>query len=499
MQRRVLLGAGVALVIATLVGVKIAGHRQAAKVLDTDIDRIAASLPPGTTVTHGATNVNPITGTLTIHNLAVSLGNKPFWSAETVTITGADQQALHDVFDASAYKNGHPAWTAPRLLIADASASNLRIPDQRTPPGDGDVRIKSLSLHQLRGRPFQSPPTREALRSSAFRADAALAFAFQNLDLHDIALQADAPKPTHLSIGAFTLRDYDAGHLGKADLAHFALDVSADKPTPVTVHATLESIALKDLNAVAPLKKLQLDQAPARSALAGLHIGAFQLGGLDINISPGPRITLASIEAHSSPQGAQPQTGEATLQGLTLALKDTPLGPTPAALIAAFGMNTFTMDIAAKATTDTAANVSKIVEDIALQNLGTLHLSLAVGLKFPAEPDQDPRAALLTTPIDHATLDWHDKGLVNRAFNAAAVQMHTTPDAIRAQLAMPLVALGFMMPDQPDVADQLTSFLTHPNTLTVTLDPPAPITFADIGKAPADSRAHLLGAHIQAN
>jgi hypothetical protein len=156
------------------------------------------------------------------------------------------------------------------------------------------------------------------------------------------------------------------------------------------------------------------------------------------------------------------------------------------------------MDIAAKSTTDTAAGVSKSVEDIALQNLGTLHLSLAVGLKSPTESDQDPQTALLTTPIDHATLDWHDQGLVNRALNAAAMQMHTTPDAVRAQLAMPLLALGFLMPDQPDVADQITSFLTNPNTLSVTLSPPQPVTFADIGKAPAESRAHLLGAHIQA-
>jgi hypothetical protein len=260
----------------------------------------------------------------------------------------------------------------------------------------------------------------------------------------------------------------------------------------------LDSLAIKDLSAVAPLKKLQLDQAPGRSTLNGLHTGTFQLGGLDIKISPGPRITLASIEAHSSPEAAIPQTGEATLQGLTLALQDTPLGPTPAALITAFGMNTFTMDIAAKSTTDTAAGVSKSVEDIALQNLGTLHLSLAVGLKSPTESDQDPQTALLTTPIDHATLDWHDQGLVNRALNAAAMQMHTTPDAVRAQLAMPLLALGFLMPDQPDVADQITSFLTNPNTLSVTLSPPQPVTFADIGKAPAESRAHLLGAHIQA-
>jgi hypothetical protein len=76
--------------------------------------------------------------------------------------------------------------------------------------------------------------------------------------------------------------------------------------------------------------------------------------------------------------------------------------------------------------------------------------------------------------------------------------MHSTPDAVRAQLAMPLLTLGFLMPDQPDVADQLTSFLTHPGTLTITLNPPQPATLAEVGQAPAERRAHLLGVHVQA-
>jgi hypothetical protein len=497
MQRRVLLGAGVAiLVIATIAGLNLAGHRQATKALDTDIDRIVASLPPGYTATHGATDVNPITGTLTIRNLAVSRDGKPLWSAEIVTITGANQQALHDVFDPGAYPNGRPAWTAPRLLIADASASGVRIPEEGPQPAE--IRIKSVTLHQLRGRPFQSPPTADHVRSPAFRADAALAFALQSLDLHDFTLEAQSARPTKLSVGTLALRDYDAGRLGKAELANVAFDVAAEKPTPVEVHATLAAIDVRDLDATAPLKKLQINDAPGRSTLGGMRAGAFHLSGLDINISPGPRITLASMEAHGSPGAAMPATGDATLQGLTIALNDTPLGPGPAALISAFGMNTFTMTIAIKSTADPATGITKIVDDIALQNLGSLHLSLSTGVRSPAAPDQDPRAALLTTPIDHAILEWHDQGLVNRALNAAAVQMHTSPDAVRAQLAMPLLTLGFLMPDQPDVADQLTSFLNHPNTLSITLDPPQPITFADVGKAPAETRAHLLGAHIQA-
>jgi len=517
MQRRVLIGAGAAIiVVAAIAGVELSGRHEAGKVVAKDIDQITASLPPGYSATHDATEVNPLTGTVTVKNLAVIHDGKQVYFADTVTLTGIDQQALHDVFDPAAYQNGHPAWTARRLLIADATASGVRIPDfgppARKPAHEGDqfigahtpantpptseTRIRSITLHQLSGRPFQLPPTKENAKSPAFRADAALAFALQSLDVHDLSVQAQTPKPTSLTLASFTLRDYDGGKLGKAALQGFSIDGANDKPNPMAIHATLDTAELTDIDATSALKQRQLDQPPN---VAGMHGGALKLSGLDIEISPGPSIKLKTAEAHGSPAGEPgPATSDGTLQGLTFALKDTPLAPGPAALIAAFGMNAITMDIASKSTSDPTANSVKITEDVALHDLGTLHLSLAAGLKLPAPPGQDPRAVLLTTPIDHATFAWRDEGLVNRALNAAAVQMHTTPDAVRAQLAMPLLTLGFLMPDQPDVADQLTSFLTHPGTLTITLDPPQPVTLAELGQAPAEGRAHLLGAHVQA-
>jgi len=362
------------------------------------------------------------------------------------------------------------------------------------------VKIASIALRHLRGRPFMLPPTRDALNSPAFRADAALAFALEGLDARDLLVNANAaPQPTQLSVASVTLRDYDGGTFAKAAVDKATLDVRATAAKPTAIHVTLDHMEVKDINAVAPLKKLQLNQPPTRSALAGLRSGAFSLSGLGFDITPGPRITLSTMEAQGSPAGdTGPGTGEASLHGLTLELKDTPLAAAPAAVIAAFGMTALTMDITAKSTTDPASRLAKISEDVAFHQLGTLHLSLAAGLKFPAEPDQDPKEALLTTPIDHAVVEWHDEGLVNRAFSAAAAQMHTTPDVVRAQLAIPIVTLGFLMPDQPDAADQVTAFLKNPGTLTVTLDPPQPVTLDELGQTPTEGRAHLLGARVQA-
>jgi hypothetical protein len=498
MQRRVLLGAGAAILVAAALGLKFAGRHEAARVVDSDIDQIAAALPPGYTATHGATDVNPITGTVTVHALAVSLDGKPFWSADTVSFTGLNQQALHDVFDPAAYAGGRPAWTARRTLIENATASGVTIPDEDRPTGG--LKIGSITLHHVRGRPFMLPPTRDQVKSPAFRADAALAFALQSLDLRDLSVNASAaPQPTRLTVGTVTLRDYDGGRFAKASIEKTALDVQPTAAKRNAIHATLDLVEVKDIDATGPLKKLQGNEPPSRSILAGMRSGAFSLSGLAFDVTPGPRITLATMQAQgSSAADTGPRTGEASLQGFTVALKDTQLAAAPAAVIAAFGMTSLTMDITAKSIADPVSRLVKINEDVAFHQLGTLHVSLAAGLKFPTAPDQDPKLALLTTPIDHAVVEWHDEGLVNRAFNAAAAQMHTTPDVVRTQLAIPIVTLGFLMPDQLDAADQVTNFLKAPGTLTITLDPPQPVTLAEVGQAPAEGRAHLLGARIQA-
>jgi hypothetical protein len=108
-------------------------------------------------------------------------------------------------------------------------------------------------------------------------------------------------------------------------------------------------------------------------------------------------------------------------------------------------------------------------------------------------------AALLSTKLERATLSWDDASLTDRIFKVAAAQGHTTPELVRSQLAVPILALGVLVPDQPDVADQLTAFLDHPHNLTVVLKPAAPISLGEVARAPATDRAHLLGLHVTGN
>ncbi len=495
MQQRVLLGAGVAVVaIAAFLFFRAGTNHITSQAVDKDIDRIIATLPPGYAATHGTTEANPLTGTVTLHDFKLSYGGQLLWSADSFSVSGGDQHALSDIFDPGAYPNGHPAWTQRRLLISDATADGVHIPAHGN--AGGSVLIKSITLHQLSGRPFMLPPTRDNLRDHALQADIALAFAFESLDQHDLVAGEAPPKLSKAKLADVSIRDYDGGKLGAASLHDMSADIESARPGQSITHATLDSISLKHIDVVALLEQQRLHAKT--SANKGI-LGTFDLAGLTIDISPGPRIAVKEIIETSSPadsSGVRDSTGG--ISGLAIALKDTPLSPSASAAIDAFGMNALAIDITGKGHYQEAGKRTDVSEDIHFQNLGTLHVTGDVIIGDPGDTQGDPRAALRAITLDHAAIAWQDAGLVDRSFNAAATMMHTTAGALRAELAVPLVTLGLMMPDQPDATDQISAFLNHPGTLTVTMDPQQKPTFADIAQAPAQEKAHLLGVHIQA-
>jgi hypothetical protein len=491
MQRRVLWIAGAAIAVAAAAFVlRDLGRHQAGKVVDKDFDQALAALPPGYTATHGATNVNPLTGTATLHDVSLSYAGQKLWQADTVTVAGANQDALHNVFDPSAYPSGRPASTTSSRLIEDFTATGVHVTNPQDP--GTVITIRSASLHQLSGRPFFKAPIGEQLRGKPFAADVALAFSAQSLDVHDVAIHS-AKTDSNVTLGSFTLRDYASGKIGRIAAGDISLDFSSIKPKPNHAHMALATAELRNIDLSQALLALRDNKAVTSPS----GKGSLNLTGFDLAVTPGPDISLASVTASSTPADASGlQTGTASFSGLTMALKDTPLGKPGEALVQAFGMNKITMDISVNSATDVPANHTKLEEDFDLHDLGLLHLKVSAGLANPSLVQKDPKAALMNATVDRAGLEWTDKGLVNRAFAAAASQMHVSADMVRAQLAIPLVSLGFFLPDQPDAVDQVTHFLNNPGMFSVTLNPPAPFTLAAIGALPTDQRAHAMGVHI---
>jgi hypothetical protein len=498
MQQRVLLGAGIAVVaVAAFLFFRAGTDHVATQAVDKNIDQIVATLPPGYAVSHGATDANPLTGTVTLHDFQVNYGGKLLWSADTLTISGADQHALSDVFDPAAYPNGHPAWTQRRLLVGDATANGVHI---LAHDNSGEsLFIKSITLHQLSGRPFMLPPTHEHLHEAAMRADIALAFAFQNAEQHDVVVSDAPPRHGKVTMADVNLRDYDGGKIGNASLRDMSLDINASQPGQAITHGTLDSIEIRNADGTAGLEH-QRDSSTVDTSIYGKMSYEFvEMRGMTVNISPGPRISLQDMQFKYPLAAANGERdGQGALTNLTVALKDTKLSPDAAAAIQAFGMNAVTMDLTVKSHGNETDKHASVTEDLVMHDLATLHLDADITGYDQGVGQHNPKAALESTVLNHAAISLQDHGLVDRIFNAVASRMHTTPAIIRAQLAVPLVTLGLMIPDQPDATDQISAFLNHPGTLSVAMTPPANTTIADIEHAPMQAKAHVLGVKIQA-
>jgi hypothetical protein len=499
MQRNVLLaGCAAVVVIAGAMALRSVTRHEAGKVLDHGLEQLLANMPPGYTVRHGATDYNPLTGSATVHDLAVTRQDGTAWTAASLTVAGADSRALQDVFDPRAYPDGRPAWTDRRLLIADVSATNVHA----NVPGPAPLEISAdrLTWHRLSGHPFAVPPTPENRGTPQFRADVALILALDSETASAVTLTTGGAAPAKLAIGSVDIGNYDAGKLGSAALKTIAFD-GQGKANGAPVHLTIEGMDIKNTDSRSMLEAVKRDGHPAAAPFTGFTYSAADLTGLAVQVPAGPAISLRDVHAEQGPPDPSgTRTGEGALHGLTLALGETALPPTAAPELAAFGMSAITMDLDASGHSSAAARTADVVEDLKLHDLGTLHLQGSFsGYDTAATPGSAPMARLMATTIEKATIVWEDASLTDRLFKVAAVQMHSTPDMVRAQLAMPIVALGVMLPDQPDAADQVTGFLNHPGKLTITINPPQPVTIAQVSQAPATQRAHLLGVHITAN
>ncbi len=498
MQKGVLLGAGaVLLAAAAFAGFRMLGNQEAGKEVDSTVAQIVGALPPGYAVTHGGTDVNPLTGRVTLHDLAVSYAGKPLWSADTATLTGVDQQALRDVFDPAAYPDGHPAAGAGRrLLIADATLEGWHAPKHVAT--DPDATIAALTLHGFSGRPFAVAPTPEAMKTSAFKADAALAFAIDSFEAHDIRVRDDRSKPTRVKIGAILLHGYDAGQAGKVALRRLSVDVAQGGVDGAALHVGLDHAELDDLDFRPPLKRAASESGLGLAGLAGAAYTTTDFGAFDVESTPGPKLHFDTITGHRAAPGADGTVaGEGTLTGFTLALRDTRLTAAQSQAVSAFGMTAIGMDLNASTRTNPVQGTIDVTEDFDFHDLCKLHLAATITGYHPPQGTEDAKTALLAASVTHAALELDDASLVNRIFAAVASQGGTTPDALRAQLAIPLMTAGLFVPDQPDIGEQLTRFLNHPGKLRITLDPPQKVTLADVAQAPAQSRAHLLGLHVE--
>ncbi|MEQ9436374.1 hypothetical protein [Hyphomonas sp.] len=104
----------------------------------------------------------------------------------------------------------------------------------------------------------------------------------------------------------------------------------------------------------------------------------------------------------------------------------------------------------------------------------------------PADPGAQMQEALQKMLIHNFRMSFDDNGFVDRAFNAYAAQSGQDPQQLRSQTAgmmamAPMMAAGAGIDPElaGEAATALSSFLTDPKTLTITLAPAKPLRVAE--------------------
>ena len=503
-MRRILIGAGVAaLLVLAFFGFRHAGNKAA----QNGVEQALANLPPGYTATHGTTSFDALTGELTIHDFALAHLGVPQWSAGRLAVSGADQNALRDVFDPAAYPNGHPAWTDRRKLISHFEADDVVVPldDPKLQP----AHIKRVSLDELNGRPFAMPPTPENRMKPEFQADVALALSVKAASAEDAGTSAvssagDQGPADHGEVGSITLSGYDAGKLDRLEVKDLAFESTKSTKTSRPAALTVARMAIATLDAHKALSLVEQGSQDQQGELNNMRLSSADLAQAQLVVKQGPLLSIGSIHVLYTYGADGNATTAANAKDLLMAVHEMPLSGDVPAMIHAFGSDKVVFDVALDGTWNKQAGTMQFSRyDYDFHDLGTLHMAASIsGMPNPAQlQGADTQAAKLSSlmqiRINQAQIAWADRGLVNRLLAVAAEKSGTTPDMIRGQLAMPLVTLGLMLPDQPDVSDQVTAFLNNPQSLVITIAPPAPVTLAQVAAASLPERAHLLGLHIQ--
>jgi hypothetical protein len=499
-MRRNLLGVLLVVALAAIfLAVRFGGrHEVRAK-----LDQALANLPPGTTATHGATDYDPITDTLTIHDLVLTQDGQKRGSAGLVVAKGAQLEALRAVFDPDAYPDGKPAWTDRRSLLGHLDVQSLRI-EAVTPDGT-PLLIRHAVVDQLSGRPFIRPPTPPNRSAADFQADVARALAFGTIEVDGVDVTREGRG--HFGVSSAGLTGYDTGKLGGMRVE--GVELSAPQARrPVSFSLAKIAIGGADLSAALESFAASAGQDPAarRRAVAGAYtqVGQFDLDGMALKIMPGPRVEVASLHSQGSRQADGVSVGSASLRGFSVAADDSVMPEQAHAMMQRFGSDRLVFD----EDTDAAWNqATKHLElsrlELTARDLGVLHFTASLdGIDQAGMNATDPatrRAAFMNVVIAHAALWFDDRSLVGRVIGVLAMQQNASPEQVRAEAAIPLAGLSMLLPEEPDAASQISAFLEHPHSLRISLDPAAPVRLGAVAAAPMTERAHLLGLKITAN
>jgi hypothetical protein len=440
--------AAAALCAAGLWGAYTVAQTAAEQAFAQAVERLRAALPPEVVLEHGAVTADPVSGRITVADVAFGPRNDPQerLRAPLMVLEGLRPQG-----------GGLGSLSADSLVltVTERGAAHQLMTL-------GSLRVAGLTLPEA-GQPFDP---------AAIMVDSAEAAGF----VLTPANPAEDP----------------SGRIGRIALA----GIGGDRPDRLDIEGVdlrLPELMVGDRLALGRLSAENIRLLPLLLTLAAgdtpplpQATARLSLEGLAVTQGEAPIFRLARFASETEAVGGNRDRlrGSLSAEGFDLAVPPE-IGPftlgyarIQAAL--AFG---FEVDLA-------AGDVSLPQFRLALQEVGALEIAgRMTGLA--GDPMRDGR-------LHGFTLRYTDAGLVARALEEGAKQSGMRAEELRQQIGE-MSPMLFSGPNAEPNVRALRGFLANPTSLTVTAAPPAPVALSDLeregGRTP-DGAARLLNITV---
>ncbi len=422
---------------------------------------------------------------------------------ESVSVVDPQPFALDKAINPGRYKDGRGqgdfAQVASRI-----EARNIGIEST-----DGEATVSTVATGAVALRQFTRAPTAQLFGDDAGKIVGVILPGIRATEIvvSGVAARKDSGGA---SVARMTVRDVDAGRVGEArieDLRFIDKDDAREQGAVTVGSITIAGVdltpALPDMAAGRAVSATDPERRPRFDRWEVLAVGGRALAAHGFS--------LARVGATvSRPVDGAIERVDFYADGIRLATPGQAESPA-ARILSALGYPALTGTIACTSDSDDARK-NWTVQPCALSipGAGTLSLTYAFsGLDISAPAGADGAEALMeslaTASFDWLRLAFKDEGVADRAIAHGSRSAGQSEDAFRRALAAQIRdgadAYGGGSPRVRRVVDAVSAFIDRPGTLTIALEPVAPVALGsvDLGlladPAVAADRLGLTGAH----
>ncbi|MCS6931743.1 MAG: hypothetical protein NZM27_05990 [Acetobacteraceae bacterium] len=448
-------GAAAALLCAgAMWGAYTAAQTAAEQAFAQAVERLRAALPPDVVLEHGAVAADPVSGRITVADVAFGPRADP-------------QERIR----------------APRVVLEGLRANG---------GGIGSLNAENITLTILDlGRPHRMAAL-GSLRATG------LSLPERGQPFDPAAMLLDSLEAADISLTPVNRNREPSGRIGRIAIA----GIGGDRPDRIEIEGLdlrIPELGFGDGLRIGRAGAENMRALPLVLALAAgtppqppPGVSRLSVEGLSVQDGSRAVLSVGRVASEGEAIGGSPTRlrGRLSVEGVEIAIPPE-LGPF------SLGYSSIRASIGLAVEAETAAGDWNLQEfRLALPDVGTLELALQM-TGLGADPAVD---AMRTGRLHGFTLRYTDAGLVARALEQGAKQGGMRAEELRRQIveAAPMLFSG---PGADGNVAALRRFLERPGTIELTARLPAPVRFSDLereGNAGPDRLLRLLNIGVTA-